>query len=97
MNIIFSPEAVSDIDSIKLYLLEKAGLETAQKNIDSIFQNINKLTYQANMYRIRYEMNDYARAIFSGPYIIYYCIKEDEQVQILRIFHQSQDIKPDMF
>lgn len=43
MRIIFTPEALNDIENIKNYLLDEYGPQTAVKNIKKVLKSIRSL------------------------------------------------------
>ncbi len=91
MQVYLSRTAEADLDSIKNYLLENAGLEITRQVIQRIIKRYTSLQFMPERHRIRTELAPEIRCTRCAPYYIFYRIKYDE-VEIARILHEAQEI-----
>jgi plasmid stabilization system protein ParE len=93
MQIVFSPEALKDIEEIKSYLLGQFGEETSSKNIKKIIKEIRTLSsFQLKGTGIweRYGIDSEYRYIYSNKNYVFYRI-EDDVKRIIRVLDARRD------
>ena len=85
-------DAERDLDQIKLYLLDKAGIAVTRKVIASIHEAIKQIVGQPNLGHSRQDLTDRQLkfwAVYS--YVIVYD-PAARPIQIQRILHGKRDI-----
>lgn len=94
MGHIRSPQAVSDLDSIWLYVASESGsLEIADRLIDSLTERFLLLARYPNIGRHRDDdLRPGLRSFPVGEYIILYRLRDDD-VLILRVLRGNRNIE----
>jgi toxin ParE1/3/4 len=88
-----APEARAELDNIWSYMARESGnAATADAIIDAITERFYLLTQYPRLGRARDDLRAGLRSFPVGQYVIIYAI-EDEDVQILHVFHGKQDIE----
>jgi toxin ParE1/3/4 len=89
---LWAPEALSDLSEIWSYYAGVAGSATA----DKVVQNISRATklIQGRPYggRSRDEIRSGLRSVLAEPYVVFYRLSVDDDVQIVRVLHGRRDI-----
>lgn len=82
-----------NLEEIYLYISSELKEErVAKKLIKEIFESVNKLKYFPMRYPIIYsEQNLKLRKIRMKKYVIVYKIRNNKEIWILHIFHDSQN------
>lgn len=89
MSYRLSALAEKDLDDIWSYIAEDAGLETADRLIDAIFDRFELLVEQPRMGRNRPEFGEGVRSIVVENHVIYY--RHEQDVLIARVLHGRRD------
>ena len=88
-----SEKAVTDLEKIWLYTLNKWSLEQADRYHNLI---INEIEYIADNFNLSRRM-DYVRSGYRmskvKSYLIFYKKNEDDIIEVIRILHQNMDIE----
>lgn len=99
MHIVFSPEALNDIEQIKDYLISQFGDNTATKNIRRIIKEIKTLEsfpLKGPGVWERYGIDSEYRYIFANKNYVFYRVDEDA-VRIIRILDARRDFLTILF
>ena len=84
-----SSRAERDLDEVWLYVAEDASPITADRLIDEIVDQFDRLTEQPRLGRLRPEFGSGVRSISVEHHVIYY--RHDGEVQIARVLHGRRD------
>ena len=88
-----APQARTELSSIWNYIVKEGGnVAAADAVIDAITERFYLLSQHPRMGRSRDDLRPGLRSFVVGQYVIVYTI-EDEDVQILHVFHGRQDIE----
>jgi toxin ParE1/3/4 len=88
-----APQAHAELSSIWNYIVKESGNAAAADGvIDAITERFHLLSQYPRMGRSRDDLRPSLRSFPVGQYVIIYTI-EDEDVEILRVFHGRQDIE----
>ena len=87
-----APEARAELRSIWNYIFKESGTAVAADSVvDAITERFYLLSQFPRMGRSRDDLRPGLRSFPVGQYVIIYTI-EDEDVEILHVFHGRQDI-----
>lgn len=87
-----APQALADLDNIWDYIAEESGnTVTADGVIDVIIKRFHLLNRYPRMGRARDDLRPGLRSFPAGQYVILYSI-DDEDVEIVHVFHGRRDI-----
>ncbi len=91
-EIVWTNEAVQCLESIHGYI-ETNNLTAAHKVVTEIYEKVQLLERHPRLGQ-RYEriVDQEVREILYGHYRIAYFVKDDENVEILGVFHSAMDI-----
>src|SRR5580658_11025835 len=88
-----APQAQAELGNIWTYVARESGsLTAADAVVDAIAERFYLLAQFPYMGRARDDLRPGLRSFPVGQYVIIYAI-EDEDVQILHVFHGRQDIE----
>jgi toxin ParE1/3/4 len=88
-----APQARADLGIIWNYIVRESGnVAAADGVIDAITERFHRLSQYSRMGRARDDLRPGLRSFAVGEYVIVYTI-EDEDVEILYVFHGRQDIE----
>jgi toxin ParE1/3/4 len=88
-----APQARAELGNIWTYIARESGSLTAADGVvDAIVERFYLLAQFPHMGRARDDLRPGLRSFPVGQYVIIYTI-EDEDVQILHVFHGRQDIE----
>ncbi len=93
MKIVFSPEALKDIEEIKSYLLGQFGDETTAKNIKKILKEIRTLSsfpLKGSGIWERYGIDSEYRFLYTNKNYVFYRI-DDDVIRIIRVLDARRD------
>lgn len=91
-QVLFTPLASEDLRDIWIYLVEKAGSETANKFLSEVKKKCESVSKFPEMGRVRHEYLLNLRSFPFSNYIIFYLPLEDG-IEVLRIIHSSRDVQ----
>ena len=89
---ILSREALSDLEEIWLYTVEKWSLDQADRYYNLIFEEINFICRKPNSGKKMDHIRKSYLAAKVKSHLIFYRI-ENETIQIIRILHERMDIE----
>ena len=90
---ILSRKAVSDIEEIWLYTLEKWSLEQADRYYNLIFDEIEYISKNSNAGKsIEHIRNGY-RVTKVKSHLIFYRMSDKGIIEVIRILHERMDIE----
>ncbi len=88
-----APQARAELSSIWNFIAKESGnVAAADDVIDGISERFYLLSQYPRMGRSRDDLRPGLRSFAVGQYVIVYAI-EDEDVEILHVFHGRQDIE----
>lgn len=90
-RLIISPEASADLQEIGDFIA-RDNLEAAISFVILLNQRCNALVPFPGVGRKRDEIKVGYRSISEGEYIIFYRLKTDEVVEVMRIVHGKRDL-----
>jgi len=99
MRIIFTPEALNDIENIKNYLLDEYGPQTAVKNIKKVLKSIRSLEQfplQGSGVWEKYGIESDYRYIYTTRNYVFYRVSSDS-VRVIRILDVRRDFLSILF
>lgn len=99
MHIVFSPEALKDIEQIKDYLVGQFGDDTATKNIKRVIKEIKTLEsfpLKGSGVWERYGIDSEYHYIYANKNYVFYRVDEDT-VRIVRILDARRDFLTILF
>jgi len=85
--------AKTDLDEIWLWCTRDAGVETADRLIQSLADSFLMLAGMPSAGRIRNDIGPKIRSFPSSSYIVYYSKPPRGRIQILRVIHGHRDQK----
>ena len=89
-----SKEASRDIENIWLYTVEKWSIEQADRYFNLIMDEIEYLAKKPNSGKDYSKVKKgYFRTQVKSHFIFYKINSQDEEIEIIRILHQSMDIE----
>jgi len=89
--LIWSPEAIVDLDGIWFYYFQVAGFETAEKIVRDIYEGVTLISDHPLSGRVRDEITAGLRSYPVAPHVIFYRVK-NEAPELIRILDGRQDI-----
>ena len=99
-NIVFSPEAIKDLEEIKAYITEELCNEQAAiKIVSKILKNIRMLSHYPESGALLSSIIDFDtnyRFLVCGKYVAFYRI-EDNDVRIVRILYGRRNFMQILF
>ena len=99
MNIVFSPEALNDIEQIKDYLIGQFGDNTATKSIKKVIKEIKTLEafpFKGSGVLERYGIDSEYRYISANKNYVFYRVDENK-VRVIRILDARRDFLSILF
>jgi toxin ParE1/3/4 len=88
-----APQARAELSSIWNYIVTESGnVAAADDVIDAIAGRFHLLSQYPRMGRARDDLRPGLRCLAVGQYVIVYTV-EDQEVEILHVFHGRQDIE----
>lgn len=99
MRIIFTPEALNDIENIKNYLLDEYGPQTTVKNIKKVLKSIRSLEQfplQGSGVWEKYGIESDYRYIYTTHNYVFYRVSSDS-VRVIRILDVRRDFLSILF
>jgi toxin ParE1/3/4 len=88
---LLAPLAKADLDEIWLYVARQAGLETADRVLDSITDRFPMLARMPAAGRARDEIERGTRSFAAGDYLIFYRKARRSGIVIARVLHGARD------
>lgn len=90
MNIRYSPEAAADVESIERYSLDTYGEELGGDYMDSMVGRVERIAQLPGIGR-PVSGRPGLQGLLSGQHVIYYRVRAQAEIEIVRILHQSMD------
>jgi toxin ParE1/3/4 len=91
-----APQARAELSNIWNYIVKESGnIGAADGVIDAITERFYLLSQHPRMGRARDDLRASLRSFAVGQYVIIYNI-DDEDVEILHVFHGRQDIEGEL-
>ena len=92
MTLEFTKAAVSDLQSIRNYTLEKWGPEQEQKYLDSLWTKFEEILSNPQRWRSREDLFPGCQIAAEGRHVILFRVKSNT-LQLVRILHSAMDFK----
>lgn len=90
MNISFSRSAISDLESIKEYYLEKGAPLVGQEYVSAIIEHIETLSAHPDIGRVVPEFDDeLLRELIHPPFRVVY-LRETKSIKIIRVWRSER-------
>ena len=90
-NLLFSPKANVDLDTIWRYTVDNWGELRAETYLRSIFEAAERIKENPHLGRSREDVRYGYRSVVVGSHLLFYQLSQ-ETVIIIRIFHQRMDV-----
>jgi len=90
---IISKKAVSDIEEIWLYTVEKWSVEQADRYYNLIFDEIDYICKNLNAGKSMDHVRKGFRASKVKSHLIFYKVSSTDKIEIVRILHEQMDIE----
>ena len=90
MTLDFTKAAVSDLQSIRSYTLERWGAEQEQSYLDALWQKFEEILTEPQRWRRRDDLFPDCQIAAHGKHVILFRI-ENSVLQIVRILHGAMD------
>jgi len=92
-RIIWSSEALADLDGIWDYYEQTAGGYAAESIVRRVFQTCAVLEEHAFAGLSRDEVRQGLRSFVTPPYVVFYRVQDDDVPEIVRVVDERQDIE----
>jgi len=92
LSFVISKNAISDVEEIWLYTVEKWSIEQADRYYNLIFDEINYICKNINAGKSMEHVRKGYRASKVKSHFIFYRILNDK-IEIIRILHERMDIE----
>jgi toxin ParE1/3/4 len=90
---IISRKALSDLEEIWLYTLEKWSIEQADRYYNLIIDEIENISKSTNAGKSMEHIRKGYRASKVKSHLIFYRISNEELIEVIRILHEQMDIE----
>ena len=90
MNLVVSPAAFSDLQSISSHTRQVWGEEQEIRHLEAIWQMLEKIRAQPESCKLRQDLLDGCRSARSGKHVIFF-ITTAATVEVIRILHSAMD------
>jgi len=90
-SILWSPEALEDIDHLWDYYAEVAGRASADKLLRQIAKIISTIEEFPSAGRLRNEIRADLRSLSAGSHVVFYRLKHD-RLEIVRVLDGRRDL-----
>lgn len=91
-KLIWSPEAITDLDAIWDFYFDAAGRHTAEKMVREIAETCRSIAQHPLIGRARDEVRLGLRSLVSHPNVIFYRVRSDIP-EIVRVLDGRRDIE----
>ncbi len=96
-QLLFSPAALNDLDSIYDYTFETWGLNQAEHYVRELYQTCDNLAAgKAKGRNVDIIRHGYFKCAY-GSHLIFYNFPNPETLEVVRILHQRMDIKTHLY
>ena len=98
-HIVFSPEALNDLEQIKNYLLDRFGEKTAEKNIRTVLKEIRTLEsypFKGSGVWERYGIDSEYHYIYTNKNYVFYRVDSDV-IKVIRVLDARRDFLKILF
>lgn len=90
---IISRKALSDLEEIWLYTLEKWSIEQSDRYYNLIIDEIENISKSTNAGKSMGHIRKGYRASKVKSHLIFYRISNEELIEVIRILHEQMDIE----
>lgn len=94
-TVLWSADAIADLDDIWLYYFQTAGPETAENVVRHIYERIDTIGAYPLVGRARDDIQAGYRSYPAAPHVIFYRIGNDLP-ELLRVLDGRQDIEAEL-
>lgn len=92
IKVILSKAADADLEDIFDYTVEKYGLDQAVSYVSGFDNTFNMIAENPEIGKERKEIRNELRSFSKDHYVIFYRLIDD-RIRIVRILHESRDLK----
>jgi toxin ParE1/3/4 len=91
-KVILRQEAIDDLNDIWNYTFANWSENQADNYYSSIKFACNQIGQNPELGRIYNEINENLLGLKTGKHIIFYCLKSNDEIEIIRILHERMDL-----
>lgn len=96
-KVILRQKAIDDLNNIWVYSFEKWSKNQANKYYSLIRYACNEIGKNPNIGKVYTEISENLCGMKSGNHIIFYQLISGDEIDVIRILHESIDLKTRMF
>jgi len=96
LELSISPAARGDLSDIWAYIASDDS-SAADRFVDSLYAKCLTLTHAPRMGRSRDDLFPELRSVAHQAYVIFYRVRDEAEVEIVRVLHGARDIGPGLF
>lgn len=96
-KVILRQKAIDDLNNIWVYSFEKWSENQANKYYSLIKYAFNEIGKNPSIGKVYTEISENLCGIKSGKHILFYQLISGEEIEVIRILHESMDLKTRMF
>ena len=96
-KVILRQKAIDDLNNIWVYSFEKWSENQANKYYFLIKYACNEIGKNPNLGKVYNEISENLCGLQSGKHIIFYQLISGEEIDVIRILHESMDLKTRLF
>jgi toxin ParE1/3/4 len=90
MKLVFSPAAISDLQSIADYTLDTWGVDQEALYLKGLWTKLEEIRTRPEACRIRTDLAIGCRSARHGKHVIFF-MEEEDCIQVIRILHGAMD------
>lgn len=90
MNLLLSPSAIRDIQSISSYTLQTWGSEQEHRYLRGLWNRLTAIGSNPESFRTREDLAEGCRSARYEKHVIFFSVQGDT-LQVIRILHEAMD------
>ncbi len=92
MKLVFSPEAINDLQSIANYTFQTWGAEQESLYLAGLWRRLEAIRASPESHRIRKDLAIVCRSARHEKHVIFFSV-EDGEIEVIRILHGAMDFE----
>lgn len=96
-NVVLRQKAIDDLNTIWVYSFEKWSENQANKYYSLIRHACNEIGKNPTIGEVYNEISENLYGLKSGKHILFYQLLSGDEIDVIRILHESMDLKTRMF
>ncbi|MFT5778116.1 MAG: toxin ParE1/3/4 [Crocinitomicaceae bacterium] len=96
-KVILRQKAIDDINNIWVYTFEKWSENQADKYYSLVRFACKEISKNPNLGKVYNGISENLLGLKSGKHIIFYQLISEDEIDVIRILHESMDLKDRMF